>query len=63
MEAGREKTCNKKGKTKNEVNKRPYERPRWEGIFDSAGAAEAGKEGFRAAGLVRPELFSTPSPS
>ena len=29
----------------------------------SAGRAEAGKEGFRAAGLVRPELFSTPSPS
>ena len=29
----------------------------------SAPDAEAGKEGFRAAGLVRPELFSTPSPS
>ena len=29
----------------------------------SAGTAEAGKEGFRAVGLVRPEWSSTPSPS
>ena len=33
------------------------------GMMASAPDAEAGKEGFRAAGLVRPDLFSTPSPS
>ena len=42
-------------------------RPTWGWDFrnqsTSAGDAEAGKEGFRAAGLVRPDLFSTPSPS
>ena len=46
-----------------EAKKRPTWR--WDDGNDWGAAitAEAGKEGFRAVGLVRPDLFSTPSPS
>ena len=63
MEAGRQKKSNKKKKAKKEANKRQKRGKDGNAQAGSAITAEAGKEGFRAAGLVRPELFSTPSPS
>ena len=63
MEAGREKKSNQKRKQKKEAIKRQKGGQDGNPKSTSAGNAEAGKEGFRAVGLVRPELFSTPSPS
>ena len=63
METGREKKCNKKGKTKKEANKRQKRGQDGTAQLASADTAEAGKEGFRAVCLVRQELSSTPSPS
>ena len=63
MEAGRQKKSNKKKKAKKEAIERQKGGQDGNPKAGSAITAEAGKEGFRAAGLVRPELFSTPSPS
>ena len=63
MEAGKEEKCNKKGKTKKRPTRRYMRGQDGNPQPLSAGRAEAGKEGFRAVGLVRPDLFSTPSPS
>ena len=62
MEAGREKKSNKKRKAKKEAIKRQKRGQEEKMTSASAADAEAGKEGFRAVGLVRPELSSTPSP-
>ena len=55
MEAGRGRKSNKKRKTKKEAIKRPKGGQDGTQPLALAGDAEAGKEGFRAAGLVRPE--------
>ena len=59
----KEKKSNKKRKAKKEAIKRQKRGQQEKMTSASAGDAEPGKEGFRAVGLVRPEWFSTPSPS